>query len=61
MQQGYHSGTFTRGDVKKMLEKIGILESMAREESNMIALRFVSAFWALDWVKESVLFNKIKK
>ena len=24
MQQGYHSGTSTRGDVKKMLENVGI-------------------------------------
>ena len=48
MQQGYHSGTFTGGDVKKMLENIGILENMAREESNFTTMRFVSAFRALN-------------
>ena len=60
MQQGYHSGTFTGGDVKKMLEKIGILENMAREESNMIAMRFVSAFRALDWVRKACFSTKLK-
>ena len=52
MQQGYHSGTFTGGDVKKMLENIGFLENMSREESSFIAMRFVSAFRALDWVRK---------
>ena len=33
---------------KKMLENIGILENMAREESNFTTMRFVSAFRALN-------------
>ena len=53
IQQGYHSGTFTGGDVKKMLENIGILENMIREECNWNAMRFVRAFRALDWVRLS--------
>ena len=53
MQQGYHSGTFTGGDVKKMLENIGILENMAREESNFTAMRIIEAFKALNWVRKS--------
>ena len=53
MQQGYHSGTLTDGDVKKMLENVGFLENVAREESNFTAMRFVSAFRALDWVRKT--------
>ena len=52
MQQGYHSGTFTGGDVKKMLENIGILENMAIEDSNFTAMRFIRAFRALKWVRK---------
>ena len=48
MQQRYHSGTFTGGDVKKMLENIGILENMALEESNFTAMRSIRAFRALE-------------
>ena len=48
-----NSGTFTGGDVKKMLENIGILENMAIEESNFTAMRFVRAFRALEWVRKS--------
>ena len=53
MQQGYHSGTFTGGDVKKMLENIGILENMTRDESNFTAMRFIEAFKALNLVRKS--------
>ena len=53
MQQGYHSGTFTGGDVKKMLENIGVLENMAIEESNFVAMRFIRAFRALEGVRKS--------
>ena len=53
VQQGYHSGTFTGGDVKKLLENIGILENMAGEESNFTAMRSIEAFRALDWVRKS--------
>ena len=40
------------GDVKKMLENIGILENMAREECNFTAMRFIEAFRALNWVRK---------
>ena len=59
MQQGYHSGTFTGGDVKKMLENIGVLENMAREESSWTAMRFISAFRALNWVRKSCFSTKL--
>ena len=33
---------------------------MAREESNMTAMRFVSAFRALDWVRKACFSTKLK-
>ena len=36
--QGYHVGVFTGGEVKKMLEKMGILYNLAQEQTNFHAL-----------------------
>jgi len=59
--QGYHGGIFTGGDVKKMLENIGILENLAREQCNFTILRFVEAFRALDWVRKSCFAVKLRQ
>merc|ERR1712020_111163 len=44
-----------------MLENIGILENMTREESNFVAMRFISAFRALEWVRKSCFSTTLEK
>ena len=39
--------------IRKNEKNIGILENLAREESNWTAMRFISAFKALNWVRKS--------
>ena len=43
-----------------MLENIGILENMAIEESNFVAMRFISAFKALNWVRKSCFTTSLE-
>jgi len=43
-----------------MLENVGILENMAREESNFNAMRFVSVFQALNWAHKSCFSAKLR-
>ena len=43
-----------------MLEQVGLLENMAREEYNFTVLRFVAAFRALDKVRQACFSTKLR-